>query len=55
MDDRLAYRSPVRLGSQGGLDVSVPVSGARSLRLVTAPGDGDLDSDHADWALATLR
>ncbi|GGK69294.1 beta-galactosidase [Streptomyces flaveus] len=52
-DGRTLFDSPVRYGSDGGAAVDVDVSGARWLDLLV-DGDGDVSTDHADWADARL-
>ncbi|HVT90262.1 MAG TPA: NPCBM/NEW2 domain-containing protein [Tepidisphaeraceae bacterium] len=50
----LQYTSPKLTGSSAALPISVPLSGASTLRLVvTDSGDGNAN-DHADWADAKL-
>lgn len=54
VDDQLRYTSPVKRSGQPPERISIELSGARTLRLVTTTaGDGD-HSDHADWAAARL-
>ncbi|CAM5682672.1 beta-galactosidase [Streptomyces canus] len=45
--------TPVVRGSDGGTGIDVDVTGARWLDL-SVDGDGDVSSDHADWADAKL-
>ncbi|MDX2759460.1 beta-galactosidase [Streptomyces europaeiscabiei] len=52
-DGRSLFDSPVRYGSDGGTAVDVDVTGARWLDLLV-DGDGDVSTDHADWADAKL-
>lgn len=52
-DGRSLFDSPVRYGSDGGATVDVDVTGARWLDLLV-DGDGDVSTDHADWADAKL-
>ncbi|WP_235989990.1 beta-galactosidase [Streptomyces ureilyticus] len=52
-DGRSLFDSPVLYGSDGGAAVDVDVSGARWLDLLV-DGDGDVSTDHADWADARL-
>ncbi|MDX2521192.1 beta-galactosidase [Streptomyces stelliscabiei] len=52
-DGRTLATTPVVSGSDGGTTVDVDVSGARWLDLVV-DGNGDVSSDHADWADAEL-
>ncbi|WP_239148962.1 NPCBM/NEW2 domain-containing protein [Streptomyces sp. SID12501] len=52
-DGRSLTTTPVVRGSDGGTDIYVDVTGARWLNLLV-DGDGDVSSDHADWAGARL-
>ncbi|WP_445521233.1 beta-galactosidase [Streptomyces sp. NEAU-174] len=52
-DGRSRTTSPVVRGSDGGIDIDVDVTGARWLDLLV-DGDGDVSTDHADWADAKL-
>ncbi|MEV3911426.1 beta-galactosidase [Streptomyces canus] len=52
-DGRSLTTTPVVRGSDGGTDIDVEVTGARWLDL-SVDGDGDISSDHADWADARL-
>ncbi|WP_128375662.1 beta-galactosidase [Streptomyces cavernae] len=52
-DGRSLTTTPVVRGSDGGTDIDVDVSGARWLDLLV-DGDGDVSTDHADWADAKL-
>ncbi|MEU1933348.1 beta-galactosidase [Streptomyces coeruleorubidus] len=52
-DGRSLATTPVVRGSDGGTDIDVDVTGARWLDLLV-DGDGDVSSDHADWAEAKL-
>jgi hypothetical protein len=52
-DGRSLFDSPVLYGSDGGAAVDVDVTGARWLDLLV-DGDGDVSTDHADWADAKL-
>ncbi|WP_461061181.1 beta-galactosidase [Streptomyces pseudoechinosporeus] len=52
-DGRSLFDSPVLYGSDGGATVDVDVTGARWLDLLV-DGDGDVSTDHADWADAKL-
>ncbi|MBI0292931.1 beta-galactosidase [Streptomyces sp. PRKS01-29] len=52
-DGRSLTTSPVVRGSDGGTDIDVDVTGARWLDLLV-DGDGDVSTDHADWADAKL-
>ncbi|MER7564787.1 beta-galactosidase [Streptomyces sp. NPDC097941] len=52
-DGRSLATTPVVRGSDGGTGIDVDVTGARWLDL-SVDGDGDVSSDHADWADARL-
>ncbi|WP_405825788.1 beta-galactosidase [Streptomyces sp. NBC_01390] len=52
-DGRTLTTTPVVSGADGGTTVDVDVSGARWLDL-GVDGNGDVSSDHADWANAEL-
>jgi len=52
-DGRMLADTPVVSGSDAGTAIDVDVSGARWLDL-GVDGDGDVSSDHADWADAKL-
>jgi hypothetical protein len=52
-DGRTLATTPVLYGSDGGTPVDVDVTGARWLDLLV-DGDGDVSTDHADWADAKL-
>ncbi|MFF7656156.1 beta-galactosidase [Streptomyces sp. NPDC007983] len=52
-DGRSLLTTPVLYGSDDGVAVDVDVTGARRLDLLV-DGDGDVSSDHADWADAKL-
>ncbi|HEY9415875.1 MAG TPA: NPCBM/NEW2 domain-containing protein, partial [Pseudonocardia sp.] len=52
-DGRSLTTTPVVRGSDGGSGIDVDVTGARWLDL-SVDGDGDVSSDHADWADARL-
>ncbi|WP_432548515.1 DUF4832 domain-containing protein [Kineococcus sp. SYSU DK004] len=55
VDGRLAHRSGTLTGTSPAQSVSVPLSGARTLRLsVRDAGDGT-SHDHADWAGAVVE
>ncbi|MFE2185057.1 beta-galactosidase [Streptomyces sp. NPDC059455] len=52
-DGRSLFTGPVLYGSGGGAAIDVDVTGARWLDLLV-DGDGDVSTDHADWADAKL-
>ncbi|MER6960312.1 beta-galactosidase [Streptomyces sp. NPDC000618] len=52
-DGRSLATTPVVRGSDGGADIDVDVTDARWLDLLV-DGDGDVSTDHADWADAKL-
>ncbi|GAA1086611.1 beta-galactosidase [Streptomyces javensis] len=52
-DGRSLTTSPVVHGSDGGTNIDVDVTGARWLDLLV-DGNGDVSTDHADWAGAKL-
>jgi beta-galactosidase len=52
-DGRTLLSTPVLYGTDGGAEVDVDVTGARWLDLLV-DGGGDISSDHADWAAASL-
>jgi alpha-galactosidase len=53
-DGRSLAESGVRTGGQPAVTLDVPVAGVSQLELVVTDGGDGINSDHADWADATL-
>lgn len=49
------YDSGIMLGTTATKTVDVSVAGASQLRLMVTNGGDNIDSDHADWALARIE
>ncbi len=54
VDGKLEFDSGVMRQTDSAKPVSVPVKGAKELRLITGDADGDISFDVADWADARL-
>ncbi len=48
------FDSGTMYGSTATKQVNVNVSGKQELKLIVTPADGSINSDHADWAAASL-
>lgn len=53
-NDNVLYDSGLRTSYEGGLPITVDVSGVNTLRLVVTDGGDDIGCDHANWAMVKL-